>query len=79
MAELEFLKILVSRLLQNTSYVNIESTGKLKQLYYLCEQLGLNWIGLDWNASFHVDKIVEKKNQINEGIIQVLAHINQYV
>ena len=22
---------------------------------------GLDWIGLDWNTSFHVDKIVEKK------------------
>ena len=34
---------------------------------------------LDWNALFHVDEIVEKKNQINECIIQVLAHINRYV
>ena len=32
----------------------------------------LDWIGLDWNALFHVDKIVEKKHQINECIIQVL-------
>ena len=30
----------------------------------------LYWIGLDWNALFLVDKIVEK-NQINECIIQV--------
>ena len=37
-----------------------------------------SWIGLDWNALFRVDKIVEK-NQINECIIQVLAHINRYV
>ena len=40
--------------------------------------IGSDWIGLDWNALFHVDKIVEK-NQINECIIQVLAHINRYV
>ena len=39
----------------------------------------LAWIGLDWIALFHVDKIVEKKNQINECIMQVLAHINRYV
>ena len=38
-AELEFPKILVPRLPQNTSNVNIESTGKSKQLYYLSEQL----------------------------------------
>ena len=38
-AELEFPKILVPRLPQNASNVNIESTGKYKQLYYLCEQL----------------------------------------
>ena len=38
----------------------------------------MNWIGLDWNALFRVDKIV-KKYQINECIIQVLAHINRYV
>ena len=44
-----------------------------------CWIQGLNWIGLDWNALFHVDKIIEKKNQINECIIQVLAHINRYV
>ena len=31
----EFSKIIVPRLPQNTSNVNIESTGKLKQLYYL--------------------------------------------
>ena len=37
-AELEFPKILVPRLPQNTSNVNIESTIKLKQLYYLCDQ-----------------------------------------
>ena len=39
----------------------------------------LYWIGLDSNALFRVDKIVEKKNQINECIIQVRAHINRYV
>ena len=38
-AELEFPKILVPRLPQNTLTVKIESTGKSKQLYYLCEQL----------------------------------------
>ena len=40
---------------------------------------GWNW-NWNWNALFHVEKIVEKKkNQINEWIIQVLAHINRYV
>ena len=39
-AEHEFPKILVPRLPQNTSNVNIESTGKSKRrLYYLCGQL----------------------------------------
>ena len=38
-AELEFLKILVPMLTLSTSNVNIESNGKSKQLYYLCEQL----------------------------------------
>ena len=38
-AEHEFPKMLVPRLPQNTSSVNIESTGKLKQLYYLCDHL----------------------------------------
>ena len=38
-AELEFTKILVSRLPQNSSYVNTECAGKLKQLYSLCDQL----------------------------------------
>ena len=42
------------------------------------ECLGLDWIGLDWNALFRVDKIVEKKNN-NKCIIQVLARINRYV
>ena len=37
-AELEFPKILVPRVPKNTSNVNIESTRKSKQLYYLCEQ-----------------------------------------
>ena len=37
--ELEFPKILVPRIPQNTSNVNIEGTGKGKQLYYLCDQL----------------------------------------
>ena len=32
---------------------------------------------MDWNALFNVDRITEK-NQINECIIQVLAHINGY-
>ena len=36
-AELEFPKAL--RLPQNASNVIIESTGKSKQLYYLCDQL----------------------------------------
>ena len=38
-AELEFLKILVPRLPQNSSNVNIECIGKLKQLYSLCDKL----------------------------------------
>ena len=38
-AELEFRKIVVPRLPQNVSTVNIENTGKSKQLYYLCDQL----------------------------------------
>ena len=38
----------------------------------------LDWIGLDWNALFRVNKIIEK-NQINKCIIQVLSHINRYV
>ena len=37
--ELDFPKILVSRLPQNTSNVNIECAGKSKQLYSLCDQL----------------------------------------
>ena len=36
--EVEFPKILVPRLHQNTSNVNIECATKLKQLYYLCDQ-----------------------------------------
>ena len=36
----------------------------------------LDWIRLDWNALFRVDKIVEKKNN-NECLIQVLAYINR--
>ena len=38
-AQLEFRKILVPRLPQNSSNVNIESVGKLKQLYSLCDKL----------------------------------------
>ena len=38
-AELEFPKILALSLPQNTSNVNIENTGKSKQLYYLWDQL----------------------------------------
>ena len=38
-AELEFPKIIVPRLPQHTSNVNIESTKKSKQMYYLCDQL----------------------------------------
>ena len=38
-AELKFPKVLVPRLPQNTSKVNIESNGKSKQLCYLCDQL----------------------------------------
>ena len=37
--ELEFMKILVPRLPQNISNVNIECAGKSKNLYYLCDQL----------------------------------------
>ena len=38
-AELEFPKILVPRLPQNSSNVNTECVGKSKQLYSLCDQL----------------------------------------
>ena len=38
-AELEFLKILVPRLLQNKSNVNNKCAGKSKQLYFSCDQL----------------------------------------
>ena len=38
-AELECSKILVPRLPQNLSYVNIECARKSKQLYSLCDQL----------------------------------------
>ena len=38
-AQLEFRKILVPRLPQNSSNVNIESVGKLRQLYSLCDKL----------------------------------------
>ena len=37
--ELEFPKILVPRLPQNTSNVNNECAGKSKELYSLCDQL----------------------------------------
>ena len=37
-AELEFSKLLVPRLPQNSSNVNIECAGKSKQLYSLCDQ-----------------------------------------
>ena len=36
--ELEFPKILVAKLHQNLSNVNIECAGKSKQLYSLCDQ-----------------------------------------
>ena len=38
-AELEFRKILVPRLSQNSSNGGIECAGKSKQLYFLCDQL----------------------------------------
>ena len=38
-AELEFPKILVPSLPQNTLNVNSECTGKSKQLYSLCDQI----------------------------------------
>ena len=38
-AEHQFPKILVPRPPQNTSSVSIESTGKSKDMYYLCDQL----------------------------------------
>ena len=44
----------------------------------MMDRFSSGWTGLDWNALFRVDKIVEK-NQINECIIQVLAHINRYI
>ena len=37
--KLEFPKILVPRLFQNTSNVYVECSEKLKQLYSLCDQL----------------------------------------
>ena len=37
--DLEFPKILVPRLPQNTSNVNTDRARKSKQLYFLCEQL----------------------------------------
>ena len=42
----------------------------LRMFHFL---INLN-IGLDWNALLRVDKIVEKKNQNNKRIIQVLTH-----
>ena len=56
------------------------AVGGVHQIFYLCSQgfLFLHWIGLDWNALFRVNKIIEK-NQINKCIIQVLSHINRYV
>ena len=39
----------------------------------------LDWIELDWNALFRVDKIVEKKIKLIKCIIQVLAYISRYV
>ena len=38
-AELEFPKILIFRLPQNTSNVNIENTRRSKQPFYFCDQL----------------------------------------
>ena len=38
-AELDFPKILVPRLPQNSTNVNIECAGKSRQLYTLCDQL----------------------------------------
>ena len=32
----------------------------------MMDRFSLDWIRLDWNALFRVDKIVEKKNQINK-------------
>ena len=56
-----------------------KNMSKLTEVSVYPKTIGrLDWIELDWNALFHVDKIVEK-NQINECIIQVLAHINRYV
>ena len=56
-------------------YINtLSEFGCFKCVSYI--HLSCIGIGLDWNALFRVDKIVEKKNQINKCIIQVLAHIN---
>ena len=38
-AKLKYLKILVPRLPHNTSNVNIENSGKSKQLHYVYDQL----------------------------------------
>ena len=45
-SKLEFSKILVPRLPQNTSNLNNECAGKLKRLYSLCEQLLVSQIYL---------------------------------
>ena len=47
-AELEFAKILVPRLPQNSSNVNIESAGKSKQLF-------IKYIFFTWTASWSVN------------------------
>ena len=54
-ATLEFPKILVPRLPQHTSNINIEWAGKSKHLYSLCDQLLGALILLFWNYLFLID------------------------
>ena len=65
MAELEFPKILVPRLPQDTLNVNIKCAGKSKQPYSLCDQLLVALIYLHFiNLIFRVRKnIVAVINQ----------------
>ena len=61
MFQFVFFTIFKSRIFQISGFTLLQFT------YYW--DWNWNW---NWNALFHVDKIVEKKNQINERIIQVL-------
>ena len=74
-AELEFPKILVPRLPQNTSNVNTECTEKSKELYFLCDHLlvvliyfillfwykfTFNWLCLVWIMQYMVAALREQ-------------------